>query len=67
MTSTSHMFVSISDAEQRPGLFRAVLRALLRGRDRLGGDPGRDTRARRDAEIELDRLKSRLGSLPHTF
>jgi hypothetical protein len=69
MTSISPISVSVptSIPEQDRGWLKAVLRALLRSLARTASDRGSDMSARRCAEIELERLRSGLGTLPHSF
>jgi hypothetical protein len=67
MTSISPISVSTSIPEQNRGWFKTVLRALLRSLAGTACDRGSDMSARRCAEIELERLRSGLGTLPHSF
>lgn len=67
MTSINSISVPTSIPEQNPGWFKAVLRALLRFPAGTAGDRGSDMSARRCGEIELEQLRSGLGTLPHAF
>ena len=64
MTTTSPIFDPTAVPERPAGRLATILRALLR----LHVEPaGEETLAQRNAGIELDALKARLGTLPHAF